>query len=330
MKGVSVIICYHNSIKRLPITLKYLSNQITHRSLNWEIILVDNNSTDNSSNFAIEFLEQSDVFTSYKVINEKRIGLVYARESGAMEANYDYLIFCDDDNWLCNNYIQQVYDFFEILPPNVGIIGGIGEAFFQNDSLNGKGILASATGKQCDFEGDITDKTIVYGAGMAIKRNIFTTIKRRNIKFLLTDRIGKKMSSGGDSEICMISVLLGYRIHYYSTLHFFHYMPNYRLSKEHCTQALVGLANSKFYLLLYSLILKSKKTKLIILLYPFIELYNSLSLVCLFKKNNQYSRFELKLIGFERFKNVFFNLFIYYKNINYFFFLNEIKKEING
>jgi glycosyltransferase involved in cell wall biosynthesis len=329
MIGVSVIICCYNSVQRLSNTLKHLSNQITENNLNWEIILIDNNSTDNTSQYAIQNLEHFTPAISYKVINEIKNGLVFARERGVAEANFDYLIFCDDDNWLCDTYIQQTYNYFEKLPQNVGIIGGIGEAIFEKDSLNGKGIYAGATGKQSDFEGKILDVRGVYGAGMAIKKEVFSKIKSFDLQFLLSDRIGKQMSCGGDTEICMLSLILGFKIHYYSTLKFFHFMPNYRLTAEHCHQATLGVARSKYYLLLYNIIIGSNNPKLKLYLFPFIEFYNSIRLLFNLKKNSSYKNDEIKLIGFERLKNVFSNLFPYYLNVNYFFHLLKIKNEMN-
>lgn len=326
MKGVSVILCCFNSVHRLPTTLDFLTNQITNSSLKWEVILIDNNSTDNTSNYASHYFESLISIMSYRILNENRIGLAYARERGVAEASYDYLIFCDDDNWLCNTYVQEVYNYFEKLPKNVGVIGGIGEAVFEKKSLNGKGIYAGATGTQSDFEGEILEVKGVYGAGMAIKREIFYKINRLSLIFLLSDRVGKKMSCGGDTEICMLSIILGYKIHYYSSLKFYHFMPNYRLTLEHCLEATMGVARSKFYLVLYNIIIKSSRAKTILYFFPFVELYNSILLIFESRLDTGYAKKDLISIGFERVKNVFNNIFFYYSNLNYFLYLNRIKK----
>ena len=49
--GISVIICCYNSSLRLDETLKHLINQKTH-GFNWELIVVDNASTDNTEAYA--------------------------------------------------------------------------------------------------------------------------------------------------------------------------------------------------------------------------------------------------------------------------------------
>jgi glycosyltransferase involved in cell wall biosynthesis len=50
--GVSVIICCYNSAALLPQTLEHLANQQTAGEISWEIIIVNNNSTDNTAEIA--------------------------------------------------------------------------------------------------------------------------------------------------------------------------------------------------------------------------------------------------------------------------------------
>jgi glycosyltransferase involved in cell wall biosynthesis len=107
--GISVIICCYNSSLRLPKTLEYLSNQATGNLFPWEIILVDNNSSDNTSVIATNFWASLDIDVPLIIVEESKPGLIYARNTGINKANYDFLIFCDDDNWLNKNYLCNVY-----------------------------------------------------------------------------------------------------------------------------------------------------------------------------------------------------------------------------
>ena len=54
MKGISVVVCCYNSIARIGETLTYLSNQKVPADVAWEIVLVDNASTDRTADFARE------------------------------------------------------------------------------------------------------------------------------------------------------------------------------------------------------------------------------------------------------------------------------------
>jgi glycosyltransferase involved in cell wall biosynthesis len=112
-KGISVIICCYNSASRLPVTLKHLSQQNVDLVIPWEVIVVDNNSSDNTANIALSYWNASKTNTPLRVIEEKMPGLSFARKKGIREAQYEYIIFCDDDNWLSDNYIQQAYNLME-------------------------------------------------------------------------------------------------------------------------------------------------------------------------------------------------------------------------
>ena len=54
MKGISIIICCYNSAKRLHETLKHLALQQVSDTIHWEVILVNNNSTDATTQIALE------------------------------------------------------------------------------------------------------------------------------------------------------------------------------------------------------------------------------------------------------------------------------------
>jgi glycosyltransferase involved in cell wall biosynthesis len=46
IQGVSIIVCCYNSAERLPETLKHLALLESNEDVNWELIIVDNNSSD--------------------------------------------------------------------------------------------------------------------------------------------------------------------------------------------------------------------------------------------------------------------------------------------
>jgi len=50
--GISVVICCYNSASRLPATLQHIAEQSLDSEILWEIIIVDNASTDNTAEIA--------------------------------------------------------------------------------------------------------------------------------------------------------------------------------------------------------------------------------------------------------------------------------------
>jgi glycosyltransferase involved in cell wall biosynthesis len=58
--GVSIIICCHNSAKLLPQTLAHLKAQKNEANVAWEVIVVDNASTDETSRVSLSLWPEYD------------------------------------------------------------------------------------------------------------------------------------------------------------------------------------------------------------------------------------------------------------------------------
>ena len=71
--GVSVVICCHNSAKRLPETLAHLAAQDVPVGTPWEVIVVDNCSTDGTSEVASRTWA-SRMTVPLRVVREERAG----------------------------------------------------------------------------------------------------------------------------------------------------------------------------------------------------------------------------------------------------------------
>jgi len=86
---LSVIICTYNRSKGLKKTLQSFHSQELPEDFPWEIVVVDNNSTDDTPETVTEFAENSQLVVRY--IKEKCQGLSHARNRGVIEANGKYI-----------------------------------------------------------------------------------------------------------------------------------------------------------------------------------------------------------------------------------------------
>lgn len=260
-KGISVIICCYNSSKRLPVTLEYLNKQIVPKVLKWEIIVVNNASTDNTKETAISIWKQFNSPTGFRVIDQPIPGLSNARNLGIYNAQFEYCIFCDDDNWLYENYVSRAY---EIMEDNsfIGALGGKGEPFFEGIQPQWfekfKGLYA--VDEQSPIEGDITlIKGHLYGAGLVIRKSAFLRSQSRNFRNVLKDRTGNLLISGGDTELCFALVLSGYKIFYEPNLKFKHYIPSNRLTESYLTKLFISISVSWIFLQPYLYVINHKE-----------------------------------------------------------------------
>lgn len=259
-KGISIIICCYNSVKRLSETIKRIALQKNTDEIPCEIIIVNNNSKDNTTEIAgQEIKKYSNLSKRFSIINETTPGLAYARKKGCETAKYEYILFCDDDNWLDESYIATLYSLFN-QHPNLGIIGA-GRAYGEYETsppkwfLQYKNFCAIFETRQVDEIGyTINDDIIACGAGMGIRKYLaneyFDEIK--NIE--ITDRTENLLLSGGDSDMNYFVLKKGLGVGKFVGLHFKHFMPKERISKSYLKKLAYGLS--------YSNVLLAKKNNL--------------------------------------------------------------------
>lgn len=248
MNGVSVVICCYNSEGIIKETLDYLQKQET--KVKWEVVLVNNASTDQTSRVALQKWGLNPV-TSLEIVNEPEPGLSFARQAGVTKAKYDVISFIDDDNMVPENWIETVAPYFQ--DKQIGVLGVniVGRFDKVPPSWYEKHKLAFATGELYDFSGDVTAHGCVFGAGMSIRKDIFDTLKAKKWEAQLKDRVGLIQSSGGDTELCMAAKLLGYKIYYDRELVIQHYVKGDRLSEERLINMTIGFGFADLFLLPY-------------------------------------------------------------------------------
>jgi glycosyltransferase involved in cell wall biosynthesis len=238
--GISIIICCYNSASRLEKTIQHIALQ-KEVDFSFEVILVDNNSTDKTSVVA------QDLFLKYKIINNKIIsetkpGLSFARKAGARAAEGDILIFCDDDNWLEVNYLRNVKFGFEKYS-DAAILGAWSDAAFVDGQIlpfwfnEIKGSMAVGGKPNSDC---LVDE--VWGAGMAIRTAIAIEIFIK--PSVLSDRKGTSLVAGGDTEICERVRKLGYKIYKLTSLKYTHFISPERLTWDYLTRLNTGFGYS--------------------------------------------------------------------------------------
>lgn len=244
--GVSVIICCYNSSALIERTLKYLINQKVPDIIPWEVILVDNASTDNTSEIAEKYWMHHNCLARLKIVKEPKPGLSAAREKGIETAKYEYMILCDDDNLLDENFVARVFDIMSS-DKMIGVLGGRGIGEFESipqqwfyDWQN-----SFAIGKQADKRGDITwTRGYVWGAAMTVRKSAWDKLRKSGFKSMLTDRKGKTLSAGGDTEICYALRNDVWKIWYDPELIFTHYITKERLNWRYVRRLFRGFGQA--------------------------------------------------------------------------------------
>jgi glycosyltransferase involved in cell wall biosynthesis len=103
-KKVSIVVPIYNVEKYLHSCIDSILNQ-TMRDV--EVILVDDGSSDNCGRICDEY---SLIDSRVKVIHKKNGGLSEARNFGIREAQGEYLLIVDSDDWCESNMVEELYD----------------------------------------------------------------------------------------------------------------------------------------------------------------------------------------------------------------------------
>jgi len=195
---ISVIICTYNRAGTLRTTLDSLLKLEHARDLEWELVIVDNKSSDNTRETSDDFAKNSGL--SVKYIFEEKQGLSFARNAGIKAATGDILAFTDDDvmvepSWL--THIQAAFADGDV----IGVGGRVIPVWTTKKptwyAADGPYSLMSFVVR---FDLGLTPcemKATPFGANMVFRRSAF-----EKYGYFRTDlgRIGKNLLHGEDSE----------------------------------------------------------------------------------------------------------------------------------
>lgn len=101
--SISIIIPYYNSEKWIKRTINSLINQECY---DFEVIFIDDGSTDNSFNIIHELLGKRNL--EYRILKQKNSGVSVARNLGIESAKGKYLYFLDSDDYIEYDFIDYI------------------------------------------------------------------------------------------------------------------------------------------------------------------------------------------------------------------------------
>jgi len=116
----TVIICTYNRAHNLPHCLYALARQIEIQGIDWQVLVVDNNSTDNTPNMVRKLAIELPIAIRYE--REAQQGLNYARNTGIRASDSTYFSYIDDDIKVNSNWLSSIYAKF--LEADADAVGG--------------------------------------------------------------------------------------------------------------------------------------------------------------------------------------------------------------
>jgi len=227
---ISVILCTYNRCELLKKVLESLVASRLPDHVQWEVIVVDNNSSDLTGRFAQDFCVQH--CAHFRYILEPRQGKSYALNAGIAEARGEILAFVDDDvtaepHWLqnltaslqsgkCSGAGGRILPERNFVPPQ----------WYPTDKR-----LASAPLALFDLGGEPGPLVVPpFGTNMAFRKEVF----RRNGAFRVD--LGPQPGSeirGEDTEFGSRVLAAGEQLRYEPSAIVYHAIPEHRLQKQY-------------------------------------------------------------------------------------------------
>ena len=159
---ISVVVPLHNSAKHLESCISALLSQ-TYPSSAYEIIMVDNNSTDNSIKVIMKY-------PRIKLLSEKKQGSYAARNRGVAESKGSIIAFTDSDCIPVPEWLDRISASLD--SPSVGIVQG--SRFYTTES-RGLFLLEAYESERAvyTFSGESAGLYYGYTNNMAVRRGVF-------------------------------------------------------------------------------------------------------------------------------------------------------------
>ncbi len=238
MQKISAIVCTYNRCESLRDTLQALRDQVVGDGVQLDIIVVDNNSTDQTK----RVVEEAAIVSVWPIryLFEPQQGLCYARNQGIREARGDVLAFTDDDVIPESNWVQALVDTFA--NDHIDCVGGkvlpmwlsAPPAWLAADRGGDLwGMLAMLDHDQEIRLMDRPSQNFIFGANMAFRAKVF-----HDVGMFRTD-LGPKghvALRGDDTEIVDRIFQAGKRIVYTPHAVVRHKVPAERMNKAYFRQ----------------------------------------------------------------------------------------------
>lgn len=225
---ISVVLATYNRAESLGKTLACFSTLASPPGLSWELLVVDNNSTDRTPLVVRGFAETANICVRY--VFEKRQGRSAALNAGIFEARGDVIVFTDDDvllhpDWLLR--LKETFDRYECVAVAGRVVPLWGHS--KPDWLEMEGQFAVVNFELGDEFKEI--KIPPLGANSAFRKNVFS--RHGLFRLDLGVRGSKHTITCDDTEFGGRLIAAGEKIVYCPTAIVYHPVDQERTTRKY-------------------------------------------------------------------------------------------------
>ena len=240
---ISLIVCTYNRDKYIYSCLQKIADN-GYPTQDYEILLVNNNSTDNTEQLCRKFGSDYPQ-VQFRYFNETNQGLSYARNRGIAEAAGNWLVFLDDDAMLHPGYLTNLKTHLDQYP-DAGAFGGHITPEFESGETphwlckwTMSWVSAIDMGKKVSlFKGG----KYPIGANMGFSR---LTIQKCGLFNTALGRTGNNLMGGEEKDIFNRLKAAGIPIYYFPDVAVDHVIPPRRTTVEFIERLGSGIGSSE-------------------------------------------------------------------------------------
>ncbi|NJL45759.1 MAG: glycosyltransferase [Leptolyngbyaceae cyanobacterium SM2_3_12] len=241
----SVVICTYNGEHRLPEVLDHLRHQLTPDYLAWEVIVVDNNSSDGTAQVVEAYRQSWPQTIPLRYAFEPEQGASFARQQAIRIARSPLIGFLDDDNHPSLRWVAAAYQFGQT-HPQAGVYGSRIRGDFEiNPPPNFERIaalLALTERGAAPLLYQPSQKVLPPGAGMVVRRRAWLDTVPEVLS--LGGKIGAR-AAGEDLEVVLYIQRQGWEVWYNPAMRLYHKIPGNRLKRDYLVRLCRGIGLSR-------------------------------------------------------------------------------------
>jgi glycosyltransferase involved in cell wall biosynthesis len=228
---ITAILCTYNRCNALASALESLARQTMPPDLEWEVLVVDNNSSDGTREVVERFCRAWP--GHFRYLFEAQQGKSFALNSGIRAAAGEILAFVDDDVTVEANWLERLSAAFD-----TGDWAGVGGRIMPTWTsqpprwlrMSGPYAMAGVL-VSFDFGGQPRELTVApFGTNMAFRRRVFE--RYGGFRTDLGPAPGSEIRAE-DSEFCRRLFAAGERLRYEPDAIVYHPVPECRLKKKY-------------------------------------------------------------------------------------------------
>ncbi|MEM6256032.1 MAG: hormogonium polysaccharide biosynthesis glycosyltransferase HpsE [Cyanobacteria bacterium P01_D01_bin.156] len=250
MTDFSVAIRLYNGASVLPEILNALQSQVFFTDVDWEVIIVDNNSVDNTAEIVRQY-QQTWNECPLRYVLETEQGASFARRRAILEAQGTWIGFLDDDNIPDRYWVQSAYAFGCVHPYAAAFGSQIHPLYETPPPADFERIAPFIPIVQRDEAVCFTtgwraaSNLVPPGAGLIILRQAWLDHVPYPLK--LQGPVGKSLAGKGeDVEALLYLKKAGWEIWFNPNQHIDHQIPSWRFERSYLLRFFHGIGLSKY------------------------------------------------------------------------------------